>query len=245
MRVVAAAVLGVCLAVATVRGQRAEFEVATVKLSPPVPLGRPIGINLGTFRNGTLTMTNVTLTECVLFAYSLVSQDQVIGPDWTKSRETRFDIVAKAAPGVDVEGARRMLRSLLADRLKLVARTEQRPYSFVAVVPAKGGAKLTPAIEGDGTPGSGGPGLIVGRQMPMSVLMSLLSRLEGQLFVDKTGLTGRYQIRLEWVPENDPTRSGASLSEALQEQLGLRMERKREPLDVIVVQAAERMPTDN
>ena len=53
--------------------------------------------------------------------------------------------------------------------------------------------------------------------MPMPVLMSLLSRLEGQLFVDKTGLTGRYQIRLEWVPENDPTRSGASLSEALQE----------------------------
>ena len=81
--------------------------------------------------------------------------------------------------------------------------------------------------------------------MPMSVLMSLLSRLEGQLFVDKTGLAGRYQIRLEWAPENDSARDGASLSAALQRQLGLRMERRREPLDVIVVEKAERIPTDN
>ena len=81
--------------------------------------------------------------------------------------------------------------------------------------------------------------------MPMSVLMSLLSRFENQRFVDKTGLTGRYQIKLEWVPDNDATRSGASLSEALQEQLGLRMERRREPLDVIVVEGAERIPSEN
>jgi uncharacterized protein (TIGR03435 family) len=245
MRLLAAASLAVYLMAAAAHGQRSEFEVATVKLSPPVPLGRPIGINLGTFRNGTLTLTNVTLSECVQFAYSLVFQDQVIGPDWINSRETRFDIVAKTAAGADVEGARRMLRWLLAERLRLVARTEQRPFSFVALVPAKGGVKLTPAVDGDSAPGSGAPGIIVGRQMPMSVLMSLLSRFENQRFVDKTGLTGRYQIKLEWVPDNDAARSGASLSEALQEQLGLRMERRREPLDVIVVEGAERIPSEN
>ena len=85
MRLLAAVSLAISLMAAAVHGQRPEFEVATVKLSPPVPLGRPIGINLGTFRNGTLTLTNVTLSECVQFAYSLVFQDQVIGPDWINS----------------------------------------------------------------------------------------------------------------------------------------------------------------
>lgn len=240
-----AATAAIVLTVTSLHAQRPEFEVATVKLSPTVPLGNSIGINLGTFRNATLTMTNVTLGECIQFAHALVSQDQVAGPDWIKSRETRFDIVAKAAPAADLDAARRMLRSLLADRLKLATRTEQRPFSFVAVVPGKNGAKLTPAKEGETTPGSGQPGRITGSQMPISVVASLLSRFEGQLFVDKTGLTGRYQIKLEWAPDNDPNRSGLSLSEALEEQLGLRMERRREPLDVIVVETAERVPTDN
>ena len=237
--------LGVSLAVATTGAQRPEFEVATVKVPAPVRLGTSIGINLGTFRNGTLTMTNVTLGECIQFGHALVSQDQVAGPDWVKSRETRFDIVAKTATGTELDGARRMLQSLLADRLKLATRTEKRPFTFVALVPTKGGSKLMPAKEGETTPGSGAPGRISGSQMPIAVLASLLSRFEGQLFVDKTGLTGRYQITLEWAPENDPNRNGPSLAEALERQLGLRMERRREPLDVIVVEKAEQIPTDN
>ena len=92
------------------------------------------------------------------------------------SRDTRFDVVAKAAPDTDVDAARRMLRSLLADRLKLAVRTEQRAYSFLALVPA---------------------------------------------------------------------RTGASLSEALEDQLGLRLERSRDPLDIVVVEAAAQVPTDN
>src|SRR5215831_9404215 len=245
MRFLTFTAVGFCLSVAGVQAQRPEFDVATVKASATVPLGTSIDINLGTFRNGTLTMMNVTLGECIQFGHALVSQDQVAGPDWVKSRETRFDIVAKAAGGTDLDGARRMLRSLLADRLKVATRTEQRQFTFVAIVPAKGGSKLTPAIEGETTPGSGAPGRITGSQMPIAVLASLLSRFEGQLFVDKTGLTGRYQIKLEWEPGNDPNRNGLSLSEALEEQLGLRMEQRREPLDVIVVERAEKIPTDN
>src|SRR5215510_108142 len=109
MRVVTFTAVGLCLSVASVQAQRPEFEVATVKLSATVPLGTSIAINLGTFRNGTLTMANVTLGECIQFAHALVSQDQIAGPDWVKSRETRFDIVAKTAPGADLDEARRML----------------------------------------------------------------------------------------------------------------------------------------
>ena len=245
MRFLTFTAVGLCLSFAGLQAQRREFDVATVKRSATVPLGTSISINLGTFRNGTLTMTNVTLGECIQFGYALVSQDQVAGPDWVKSRETRFDIVAKAATGTDLDGARQMLQSLLADRLKLATRTERRPFTFVAVVLAKGGSKLMPAKEGETTPGSGAPGRITGSQMPIAVLASPLSRFGGQLFVDKTGLTGRYQVKLEWVPENDPNRNGLSLAEALEQQLGLRTERRRDPLDVIVVEKAEQIPTDN
>jgi uncharacterized protein (TIGR03435 family) len=245
MKILLAAAFSVWLMVAPLRGQPAEFEVATVKVPPPVALGTSIAINLGTFRNGTLTLTNVTLGECLQYAFTLASQDQVAGPDWIKSRDTPFDIVGKAAPSTDLDGARRMLRALLADRLRLAVRMEQRPFTVVAVVPARNGSRLTPAREGESTPGSGAPGRIAGQQMPISALVSLLSRFEGELFVDRTGLTGRYRIALEWAPGNDANRNGPSLSEALEEQLGLRLERRREPLDVIVVEKAERVPTDN
>src|SRR5262249_33104753 len=104
MRLFAAVALAVCLMLSHARAQPLEFEVATVKVPVPVPLGTAININLGTFRNGTLTMANVTLGECLQFAHALVSQEQVVGPEWIKSRETRFDIVAKAAPATTLDG---------------------------------------------------------------------------------------------------------------------------------------------
>src|ERR1051326_599068 len=164
MRLLPASILGICLTAAAAHGQQPAFEVATVKASPTVPLGMSIAINLGTFRSGTLTFTNVTLSECLQFAYSLVSRDQVAGPDWINSRETRFDIVAKSVPETDLDRARRMLRSLLADRFKLFVRIEQRPYSFVAIVPAKDGSKLTAAKDGPPQPGTSFRGQIVGQQ---------------------------------------------------------------------------------
>jgi len=231
--------------------QEPAFEVATVKVPAPVPLGTSISINLGTFRNGSLTLTNVTLAECLQFAYGIVAREQIIGPDWITSREIRFDIVGKAAPDTDQEGARRMLQTLLLDRLRLVVHREQRPLSFLALVPVKGGPKLVVA-----TPTSGAApantqvrGRIVGTQMPMPVLAALLSRFERQLVVDRTGLTGLYQLKLEWMPEDRAVGrdvpEGPSLFAALEEQLGLRLDSRREALEVLVVDRAEKAPTDN
>jgi uncharacterized protein (TIGR03435 family) len=84
----------------------------------------------------------------------------------------------------------------------------------------------------------------------MGVLALLLSRFERQLILDRTGLTGRYQMKLEYTPADragaaGDLAGGVSLAAALQEQLGLRLESRREPLDAIVVERAERVPTDN
>jgi uncharacterized protein (TIGR03435 family) len=66
-------------------------------------------------------MTNVTLAECIQLAYGLASQEQITGPDWIRSRDVRYDIIAKTAVDADLDRARRMPQTLLADRLKLGA----------------------------------------------------------------------------------------------------------------------------
>jgi uncharacterized protein (TIGR03435 family) len=237
------------MAGACVPAQAQEFEVATIKVPPQVGLGTPVSINLGTFRNGTLTMANVTLAECIQFAYGLASQEQITGPDWIRSRDARFDIVAKTAVDADLDKARRMLQTLLADRLKLVVRREQRPFSFLALVASKRGPKLVEAGDDAAAQNIAVRGRIAGGRMPLRVLAELLSRFERQLVVDKTGLGGRYRLTLEWTPDDrvatGDVATGPSLFAALEEQLGLRLEPRKEPLDVIAVERADNMPTSN
>lgn len=242
------ALLASALVVSAVGAQQTGFEVATIKILPPVPFGTNLPINIGAYRNGSFSMNNVTLGEALQFAYALVSQDQISGPDWIKSRDTRYEIVGRTGADVELPQVRPLLAALLAERLKVVVRKDPKTVSFLALVPAKGGPKLPPA---DPNPqGNGGyRGRINGPQLPMSVLASLLSRFENQLIVDKTGLTGRYQVKLEYTPEDRLASAGPdappTLESALEEQLGLRLEKRRESLDAIVVDRAERIPTDN
>ena len=241
--------LMLCMAGSCVAAQAQEFEVATIKMPPQVGLGTPVSINLGTFRNGTLTMTNVTLAECIQLAYGLASQEQITGPDWIRSRDIRYDIVAKTAVDADLDQARRMLQTLLADRLKLVVRREQRPFSFLALVVAKGGPKLVEAGADAAAQNNAVRGRIAGERMPLRVLAELLSRFERQLVVDRTHLGGRYRLKLEWTPDDrvapGDIATGPSLFAALEEQLGLRLESRKEPLDVIAVERADNIPTSN
>src|SRR5215831_18377272 len=111
--------LGAVVATAVYAQQQPQFEVATVRLSPPVPLGTPLPINLGSFRNGTAMLTNTTLSECLQFAYGLVSDAQIAGPDWIKTRGVRFEIVGKTGPDVSRDQAFLIMQNLLTERLKL------------------------------------------------------------------------------------------------------------------------------
>jgi uncharacterized protein (TIGR03435 family) len=238
---------------------RPQFEVASLKPSAPTAPGEPININLGTFRNGRMTLGNVTLGDCIKYAYGIISDEQIAGPDWTKGGTVRFDIVAQTPPDTPQEQALLMLQSLLAERLKLAVHHEQRPLSFVALTVGRNGVKFGPA-------NPGGPvalrnGQIIHSRISMQVLATLISRFERQTVLDMTGLTGFYEVKLTWTPDVFKGRTppgggpimfngeaidpdGPSLATAVSEQLGLRLESRKGPVDVVVIDHAEKAPVE-
>ena len=235
--------------------------MATLKLSPPVPLGTPIAINLGAVRNGTVTLGNVNLAECIQFAYLMPSAKQVVGPEWIYSRDERFDIVGKASPDTSRDDLRVMTRNLLAERLKLSLHREKKDLPFLALVVARNGLKITPSSENENNPTTI-PGRILAKRMAMPIFVMLLSRFEREMILDMTDLNGFFAIDLQWLTDDLRRRAPQdgtplilngeavdlnrpSLSTALQEQLGLRLESRKGPIDVLVVDHAEKTPADN
>jgi len=230
------------------------FDVASLKPSPPVGLGENYSANLGSTHHGELTMTNCTLVDCIKFAYGLVSDDQMAGPDWTKSKEVRFDVLGKAAAATPREQLLLMLRTLLAERFHLVMHTEQRRIPHYALVAAKNGPKIERVpCEPPAAGMSYRIGHIVHPQCSTYALALLLSRQLHEMVLDETGLKGCYKIDLEWTPDlpqpggsavETDTR-GPSLFSAVQEQLGLKLEGRKDEVEVRVIDHADRVPVGN
>ena len=214
----------------------AQFDVATVKRSPETGSDR-ININLGAIRHGKVTLGNASLADCLKFAYQIVSNSQLVAPDWVKSKYVRFDIVAQAPPDTPDEQIYVMLQNLLVDRLKITLHREQRELKFLALTAAKNGPKIHEVTPDPNFVGSfAGRGRIHSGQMSMWRLTSLLSRFEGQTIIDMTGLKGVYALALDWTPDDlppevlqraDPPYTGPSLATAVEQQLGLRLESRK------------------
>lgn len=188
-------------------------------------------------------------------------------PGWVQSE--RFDIIGKVAdadvptwkklPDSEKE---RMVREVLADRFKLVVHRESHEQPVYALVVAKGGSKMTPVEvpESDHVYGQYGyvgpePGGIGGGHASMKALIDFLNRQKlGREVVDRTGLTGNYDFMLKFTPfpmdasPDDVADSSGSpypyIFTALQEQLGLKLESTRGPVETIVIDHIER-PSEN
>jgi uncharacterized protein (TIGR03435 family) len=241
--------------------QAPSFEVASVRVGAPIPIGENYNINLGTVSHGTLTLTNTTLADCLRFAYSLTSDSLIAGPDWIKSKEHRYTIVAKAAsertetPETSRAEMLRMLQGLLTERFKLEFHREPREMSYYALVPSKKGPKIELAKDGNaGADDRNGGGHIIRRGISMLMLATLLARFEfrGATVLDQTGLKGLYGVNLEWMPNtnmnadsNADGAAGPSIFTALQEQLGLKLEARKGPVEVMVIDHAEKNPVEN
>jgi uncharacterized protein (TIGR03435 family) len=247
------AILVGILACTTSQGpaQHPEFEVATLKSSPPAQ-GNTIVINgLGTFRNGRLTFANASLSDLLKYAYHMTSDEQLAGPGWITSKAVRFDIEALAPLDTPRDQLAVMLQALLAERLKLVVHHEQRELRYLSLSPGKEGSKMRSAQEPP-LPDTGYnvAGRVVRNHMSMAQLALLIARFEHQPVIDGTGLDGFYEVKLEWVPSDlsaqpaTDAAPGPSIFSAVQSQLGLRLEARKGPLDVLVVDNALQVPVE-
>jgi len=172
-----------------------------------------------------------------------VQDYQIVGPDWLA--QDRYDIVARAAvPVAGQQVLQQMLQSLLAERFKLVVRREQQPRPAYALVVSEAGSRLRRSQDSSG---GGSTTSDIGRlsftATPMAALARRLSQLLREPVIDVTGLDGAYDFTLQW--QQDDSVPGASLFTAVQEQLGLTLERRRMPVDVLVVERVERAPVGN
>ena len=218
---------------------QASFEVATVR---PTNLSEPgVSTRIPLAPTQQFRMEGYTLKGLVLFAYELEDFQLSGGPGWFD--KDRFDIDGKVADGANtgITANRDRLRALLAERFQLSAHKETKQATILTLTVNKGGPKLEAAGNDGGV--SWGPGVIRDKNGQINSLARILSQQLSQLVVDRTGLEGHYDYELKWSP--DPARSdGPSVFTALQEQLGLKLESEKGPLEVLVVDRAEK-PTDN
>ncbi|HEY4363394.1 MAG TPA: TIGR03435 family protein [Bryobacteraceae bacterium] len=224
------------------------FEVATVKPAPSQSDGRTQTRMSSDTDKGQLTYSNVNLKEVIGRAYK-VQQYQITGPDWLETE--RFDISARFAPHSSTEQLGLMLQALLADRFKLALHHETKELPVYSLTVIKGGPKFKSSETASGiTSNSNRTQWHVTAKVSMDRFAEFLTGEAGRPVLDKTGLPGSYDLKLDWSPDTAPASADAapslpSLFTALQEQLGLKLEPAKGPVDMLVVDRAERVPTDN
>lgn len=262
----------------------------SLPMAEAIPLLRAGKLKAGvSIDKARVDMGFVTLTDLIVQAYA-VKPHQIAGPDWLSME--RFDIQAKLPDGATEDQVPQMLRTLLAERFGMKTHTESRTLSAYALIVGKNGAKLQPStLPPDPEPAKGltaltpsaggmvtasagpaGPTRMTmganGVQMVMlkakiSALADLLTSILGKPVVDRTGLTGYYQIALD-IPQEDvqnvaralgmggpanavgvPADPGGSSMFQAVEQFGLRLDAGKEQIETLVIDHIEKQPTAN
>lgn len=250
-------ILGACWFVAAnaQANQAQRFEVATIRVAAPrdIYVG-PMRGGPGTSDPGRFTWEFATPRSVLLKAFGL-DAFQLVG---SGLEDQRYDITAKVPAGATVDGFNVMLQKLLIDRLGLKFHRESRVMPVYEVTVAKNGPKLK---ESDGSLTTSGASYANG-VMHLTLARSSVEDLARQvgveldrMVIDKTGLKGVYDFRLEYsheglkplpgVPSPAVQDPAPSLFAAVQEQLGLKLEAAKEPVDVIVVDNINKTPADN
>lgn len=179
------------------------------------------------FDNGTLSVENATLKACLQFAYD-VKDYQVQGPAWIEA--SRYDIHASGPRPKTEAQAAQMLQALLTERFKLALHHETRTLPVYELVLAATGPKLQPA-RGRGENDRLGNTELSAEGIGMAQLAELLSRRLDRPVIDKTGLSGAFDLDLKW--------ADTSIFAALEAELGLKLEAAKGPVDILVIDHVE------
>jgi uncharacterized protein (TIGR03435 family) len=242
-----------------------KFEAASAKRMECTMIHNSMG-------PGTVTLRGDPLIFVLAEAFK-VKPYQVVGPSWLETE--CFEIIGKMPEGATSDQIPAMLQALLAERFKLAVHKEDRPGTVYALVVDKGGPKFKPAEEPNGNFRRGAPPrLMLYRAasdirgfkgaMSMAMLANSLARGLGRPVHDLTGLQGSYEIDLAWAPDptidrpvpnsfaanpatgsSGPDRPTATLFTAIRESLGLKLETRKEPVEMLVIDKLERVPVEN
>lgn len=288
MRSLSTIVFGSALALA--QSANLTFDVASVKVSPPLTPERLRALQAGltggpgTEDPGRMTWAQASLRQVLQQAYGL-SPYELVGPAWLDT--DRFDFAMVVPEGATREQTGTMWQNLLAERFALKVHRETKEMPVDELVVGRNGHKLKqtaidPGLKLEGPPkilSAEGtldrPGLVtllqirgntpvaqmIGAAQPLSGLAKTLSNQLNHPVLDKTGLSGLYDFRVEYTPEvanlrlNGGTRGaqppdpgiapGTDLADAIQQQLGLRLQRGRGNVEVLVVDGGNRVPAEN
>jgi uncharacterized protein (TIGR03435 family) len=234
------------------------FDAVSVKPSDPNSRN---GTVVSLTRGGGLHVINATLKDLIETAYDVRDFQIREGPAWASA--TKYDVIA--TPGTHPEGVsvsppgnnnvRLKVQAMLKDRFQLQLHRETKSVPIYSLVVTRGGigSGVLRATDNPHKGVSAGQGTILGEAASMQDLTSKLSRLLDRLVVNSTGLEGNYDFKLEWTPDLGPsapdgkpveTSLGPSLFSALQQQLGLRLEATKGPMDVLVIDHVNR-PSEN
>jgi uncharacterized protein (TIGR03435 family) len=235
------------------------FDIADVHVSD-----RQINVGMtgGVLRAGRYELHNATMVDLIRTAYGVDSEKVMGGPNWLEL--DRYTVVAQAPASTSADNVKLMLRALLAERFKLAVHEDTRPLTVFAMTLASGKPKMTEA-SGSGPggcqpqpppqpsePGAIGRQTAVCRGMTMAAFAQLLPRAAGAYLpnpvVDLTGLQGAWDFEVSFTARPLLAQAGAdgiSLFDALEKQLGLKLELKTTPTSALVVDSVERKPTAN
>jgi uncharacterized protein (TIGR03435 family) len=229
------------------------FDVASIRKSSSLHEGGTMGPKPGRF-----FAANVPATAFITFGHNIKSYQLIGAPDW--ARTDRYLLDATTGPNVTMDQIREMMRSLLEERFKLRVHRETRQLDGYALVrisndrlgPSMQASTLNcrdpKAVQPQGGRFSCGmtfdPGSFVAGDITTAVLADLLTgHAGGRVVVDKTGMSGGFDVELKWAPDLQPS-DLPSIFTAVQEQLGLKLVSEQVPAEVVVIDHIER-PSEN
>lgn len=245
-----------------------EFEAATVKLATPDPRGYTVGCKggPGTDDPTTFRCTNMSFTNLLVDAFN-TRYDLVQGPDWLGSQ--MFEIQARVPVNTTAEQFRTMLQNLMAERFKMQTHREKKEMTVYALVVARGGPKFKEHTD-DATAGAGPTQLTMDKEgypdvgyagmacasgkcawgvskAPIARLLTQVTAQMHRTVNDETGLKGEYDLKLHWMTESMARQeeNGISLAQALQDQLGLKLESRKGMEEFLIVDHMDKLPSEN
>lgn len=224
-----------------------EFEVATIKPTGPDQQGYT-GFHQGPGRH--ISCNDQNVFSIIMFAYGVASKQIVGAPDWVGTEPYDIDGVADVPGQPNLNQMTGMFQKVMADRFHLILHHEKRVLSAYALTITKTGPKLAKSLgDPNGVPDETGEGDGLGVTMRYTNVSmqdfstNMQAMGDGRPVVDQTGLTGRFDFTLRWNREQtssiDPN-AAPGLFTAMQEQLGLKLEPVKTPVDVIVIDHIER-----